>query len=105
MKKYGLSDKLQNIASEYEGLIVAKILSQEKGLYRLVSSNGEKFGGISGKFYYEVNKKSEFPGVGDFVMADLVTVRTQKKKRDAQYKMLLEVASCLMIDFNPISNY
>ena len=70
MKKYGLSDKLQNIASEYEGLIVAKILSQEKGLYRLVSSNGEKFGEISGKFYYEVNKKSEFPGVGDFVMAD-----------------------------------
>ena len=81
MKKYGLSDKLQNIASEYEGLIVARILSQEKGLYSLVSSNGEKFGGISGKFYYEVNKKSEFPGVGDFVMADLVTVRTQKKQK------------------------
>ena len=70
MRKYGLSDSYEKSAGTFIGLIVSRVLSQEKGRYRLVSSQGEKWGEISGKFHYDVQAKSEYPAVGDFVMAD-----------------------------------
>lgn len=70
MKKYGLSDQFVKSADQFPDLTVSRILSQEKGIYRLVSSLGEKLGEISGRFHYDVKAKSEYPAVGDFVMAD-----------------------------------
>lgn len=49
---------------------VARILSQEKGLYRLISEKGEQFAEISGKLRYHAKRASDFPAVGDFVWID-----------------------------------
>lgn len=70
MKQYGLSEQFTNLGNSFEGMTISRILSQEKGLYRLISSKGEKLGEVSGRFHYEVQAKSEYPAVGDFVMAD-----------------------------------
>ena len=70
MKQYGLSEAFVKSVYNFSDLTVARILSQEKGIYRLVSSQGEKWGEISGRFHYDVQAKSEYPAVGDFVMVD-----------------------------------
>ena len=70
MRQYGLSEAVEKSAERFADLTVSRVLSQEKGIYRLVSSQGEKWGEISGRFHYDVQAKSEYPAVGDFVMAD-----------------------------------
>ena len=70
MKQYGLSEAFVKSVYNFSDLTVARILSQEKGIYRLGSSHGEKWGEISGRFHYDVQAKSEYPAVGDFVMVD-----------------------------------
>ena len=70
MRQYGLSETVEKSAERFVDLTVSRVLSQEKGIYRLVSSQGEKWGEISGRFHYDVQTKSEYPAVGDFVMAD-----------------------------------
>ena len=70
MKQYGMSETVEKSAERFADLTVSRVLSQEKGIYRLVSSLGEKWGEISGRFHYDVQAKSEYPAVGDFVMVD-----------------------------------
>ena len=70
MKQYGLTDRGSALASIYPELTVGRIVSQEKGLYRLVTSNGEKLAEVSGKFMYNAASVSDYPAVGDFVMVD-----------------------------------
>jgi ribosome biogenesis GTPase len=70
MAAFGLSDRFAVAAKEYSGLIAGRILSQEKGLYRVISEDGERFAEISGKFRYETQIAADFPAVGDFVMMD-----------------------------------
>ena len=70
MSQYGLTKEVEKYAERFSYLTVSRVLSQEKGIYRLVSSRGEKLGEISGRFHYDVQEKSEYPAVGDFVMAD-----------------------------------
>lgn len=70
MRAYGLSETVEKSAERFADLTVSRVLSQEKGIYRLVSSQGEKLGEISGRFQYDVQAKSEYPAVGDFVMVD-----------------------------------
>ena len=70
MTQYGLTEAVEKSAERFADLTVSRVLSQEKGIYRLVSSQGEKLGEISGKLHYDVQAKSEYPAVGDFVMAD-----------------------------------
>ena len=43
MKQYGLSETIEKTAECFEDLIVSRVISQEKGIYRLVSSQGEKY--------------------------------------------------------------
>lgn len=67
---FGLFARFQMLASEYPNLIIGRILSQEKGLYRVISEKGEQFGETSGKFRYGAGSVSDFPAVGDFVMIE-----------------------------------
>ena len=53
MKHYGLDDRFRALASMYSDFVVGRILSQEKGLYRVITEFGEKLAEISGKFRYE----------------------------------------------------
>ena len=43
----------------------ARIVSQEKGLYRISSGTEERLAEISGKFRYQVRAVSDYPAVGD----------------------------------------
>ena len=70
MKLYGLDDRFRALASMYSDFVVGRILSQEKGLYRVITEFGEKLAEISGKFRYEAKCLSDYPAVGDFVMVD-----------------------------------
>ncbi len=70
MRRYGLSETFEKAAASYPNMTVARILSQEKGKYWIISIKGEKWGEISGKFHYDVQMKSEYPAVGDFVMVE-----------------------------------
>jgi len=70
MKKLGLTDRMAAEAKLYEGLIMARVLSQSKDLYAVICEKGELMAEISGKFRYEAEKISDYPAVGDFVMID-----------------------------------
>lgn len=65
---YGLTDRFINEASMYEGLLIARVIAQYKGLYKIVTANGEQFAEISGKLRHETKELAKFPAVGDFVM-------------------------------------
>lgn len=71
MAAYGLSAQYEAFAREYgDAYTVGRILSQEKGLYRLISEKGEQPAVVAGKLRYHAENASDFPAVGDFVMAD-----------------------------------
>lgn len=70
MKQYGYTDRFAALAGMHPEYMPGRILSQEKGLYRLVTDRGEKLAEVSGKFRYQAAVVSDYPAVGDFVMAD-----------------------------------
>ena len=71
MAEFGLLNQYAAFAEEYKReYIVGRILSQEKGLYRLISEKGEQSAVASGKLRYNAKSASDFPAVGDFVLID-----------------------------------
>ena len=47
----------------------ARVISQEKGRYKLQSEAGIKTATVSGKYRYEAQTVSDYPAVGDYVIA------------------------------------
>lgn len=47
----------------------ARVISQEKGSYKLQSEAGIKTATVSGKYRYETQTVSDYPAVGDYVIA------------------------------------
>mgnify|MGYP003397617240 CR=1 FL=1 len=72
MTQYGLYDSLSAEAAQYENCYIGRIISQEKGLYRVITEGGELIAEIAGKLRFEVKTPSEFPAVGDFVLLDRI---------------------------------
>ncbi len=68
MKKYGFSEMFSDGIPQDSQLEPARVLSQEKGFYRIVSDKGEKLAEISGKFRFQATVSSDYPAVGDFVL-------------------------------------
>ena len=68
--RYGASEHYFAEAALYPTLFPARVISQYKDLYKLVTEDGECLAEMSGKFRYEAAERSEYPAVGDFVMAD-----------------------------------
>ena len=50
---------------------LSRVVLQEKGMYRILSQEGEQPAVVSGKYQYEAITPSDYPAVGDYVMADL----------------------------------
>ncbi|WP_334115816.1 ribosome small subunit-dependent GTPase A [Ligilactobacillus sp.] len=48
----------------------ARVISQEKGIYRLQSGTEIKPAVVSGKYRYETRTVSDYPAVGDYVIAE-----------------------------------
>lgn len=66
-----------NDAAQYPEYTLGRILSQEKDLYRMITAEGEYLAKVSGKFRYQAAHPSDFPAVGDFVMAGGIGKGTQ----------------------------
>lgn len=60
-----------------EGFVIievrARIISQEKGLYKIIYEGQENWAEVSGKYRYEATTASDFPAVGDYVVASWPT--------------------------------
>ena len=48
----------------------ARVISQEKGIYKISNGTETKTAVISGKYRYEVQTVSDYPAVGDYVIAE-----------------------------------
>jgi ribosome biogenesis GTPase len=52
LMKYGLSDSFLQEAALYPSMVIGRICSQYKDLYKAFTPQGEVFAEISGKFRY-----------------------------------------------------
>ena len=66
-----IPDRYQVFCKEYPSLSLCRVILQEKGLYQISSTVGMHQARVSGKFQYEVNSVSDYPAVGDYIMANL----------------------------------
>lgn len=53
-----------------EKKVTGRIISQEKGIYRMLCDNAEYLAEVSGKMRYKAENTSDFPAVGDYVEAE-----------------------------------
>ena len=59
--------------AEYPELTVCRVVLQEKELYHVIYQDGMMQAQVSGKFRYDAKTASDFPAVGDYVMADITS--------------------------------
>ncbi len=52
------------------GELRARVVSQEKGTYRICSETEVRTAVVSGKYRYEAVAVSDYPAVGDYVLAE-----------------------------------
>ena len=70
IKKYGFSEVFLSQILQENHLEPARVLSQEKGFYRIITDKGEKLAEVSGKFRFQAAVSSDYPAVGDFVLVN-----------------------------------
>lgn len=68
--------RYESFLSERPDLSFCRVIRQEKDLYQIVGPTGTRQARVSGRFQYDVKTVSDFPAVGDYVMADLIGVDT-----------------------------
>ena len=61
IKQYGFSEMFSKEIPQDSPLEPARVLSQEKGFYRIITDKGEKLAEVSGKFRYQATFSSEYP--------------------------------------------
>ena len=66
---YGLPEN----ESRADGLCTGRVIAQQRGLYRIATAEGERMAGVSGRLRHEALSPSDYPAVGDFVLADTQT--------------------------------
>lgn len=76
LEKYGADGRFLAAAALYPGLSLARVVSQYRDLYRIVTEHGEGLAEVSGKFRYEAIDLVEYPAVGDFVMVDRLDMQS-----------------------------
>lgn len=71
MAAYGVDERCRTlVAQDKKEYSIGRIISQEKGLYRLIREDGEQMAGISGRLRYNAESPADFPAVGDFVLTE-----------------------------------
>ena len=70
--------RLEYVPARYEAfrmespdLSLCRVALREKGLYWLLGADGTRQARVSGKFQYDAKSASDYPAVGDYVLADL----------------------------------
>ncbi len=74
LKHYGADERILTQAALCPEFFLGRVLSQYKDFYRIITEQGETLAEISGKFRFEAARLSDYPAVGDFVMADRAEV-------------------------------
>lgn len=57
--------------TESPDLSLCRVALREKGLYWLLGVDGTRQARVSGKFQYDAKSVSDYPTVGDYILADL----------------------------------
>lgn len=70
LERYGLTTRFEQEATLYEGYFTARVISQHRELYNVVSQSGTALATVSGKLAYNAVDNTHFPAVGDWVMID-----------------------------------
>ncbi|MBD3107111.1 ribosome small subunit-dependent GTPase A [Bacillus sp. AGMB 02131] len=70
LEKIGFTESLKQEALQYEHLFAARISSQHKDLYKVISEHGELQAKVSGKMSFHTLDTADYPAVGDWVMID-----------------------------------
>ena len=69
-KDFFINQSLASLPSQYPELMTGRITLQEKGMYRIRTVTGEQNALVSGRFQFDAQAVSDYPAVGDYVMAD-----------------------------------
>lgn len=76
---WGATDRVLTEASLYPHLNLARVITQERGQYTVVSNSAEHSAVVAGKLLYNTDDITALPGVGDWVMiagdADLAVIQ------------------------------
>jgi len=74
----GWNDYLAKSFELYQGrgYLAARVASQHRNMYRLLSEQGDVLAQVSGKMFYQTVKQSDFPAVGDWVVISLSNENT-----------------------------
>lgn len=56
LQKYGLTDRFINESTDYPGLTLGRVIAQYRGLYKVITEDGETLAEISGKVRYETDE-------------------------------------------------
>lgn len=67
---FHIPERWAALTSQEPERTVGRITLQEKGLYRLRTVTGEQNALVSGKFQFDAQAVSDYPAVGDYVLAD-----------------------------------
>ena len=70
-----IPDRWAAPASENPELTTGRITLQERGIYRICTAAGQQNALVSGRFQFDTQSVSDYPAVGDYVMADSAPTR------------------------------
>ena len=71
MKLQHIPPRFEAFQNEYPGLSICRVAVQEKGLYRIITPEGVQQAQVSGRFQHKARTASDYPAVGDYVVANL----------------------------------
>lgn len=70
MQGYGADERRYAEAAAWPELTLARVISQHKDLYNIITESGELLATLSGRLRHEARSSAEYPAVGDFVMVE-----------------------------------
>lgn len=70
LRRFGHDGRAEWSFPEGEGLLLARVTGQQKDLYRVVSEHGFHDARISGQFRFTSREASDYPAVGDWILAE-----------------------------------
>ncbi len=69
LERYGAGEDVFREAAKFPKFTLGRVLTQSKRMFRIVTDDGEFLGEVNGKFRHSVTSVSEYPVVGDYVLA------------------------------------
>ncbi len=68
LHNWGATERVLTESSSHPNLNLARVITQERGQYTVVTESGERSAVVSGKLLYNTEDITALPGVGDWVM-------------------------------------